>query len=72
MSQGQRDEPFGTGPDSLRLCLHYYSNYVTLRIAEDDEEEYRVDQIKEFDSVNEAEWDSITAAYGEAGWALVY
>ena len=51
------------------LCLHYYSNYVTLRIQGDDEE-YRLDQIKEFENVQYPNWTEISdiaGAYGEAG-----
>ena len=59
----------GSDPDSIpRLCLHYYSNYVTLRIAEDEEnDEYSIDLIKEFDCDSWQRWDRITAACGEAG-----
>ena len=48
------------------LCLHYYSNYVTLRIQEDDEE-YSLDQIKEFENVQHPNWSDISGAYGKAG-----
>ena len=51
------------------LCLHYYSNYVTLRIQGDDEE-YRLDQIKEFENVQHPNWteiSDISGAYEEAG-----
>ena len=48
------------------LCLHYYSNYVTLRIQEDDEE-YSLDQIKEFESVQHPNWNDIISVYGETG-----
>lgn len=47
------------------LCLHYYSNYVTVRIQEDDEV-YSLDQIKEFEDVFQP-WSEVVAAYGEAG-----
>lgn len=46
------------------LCLHYYSNYVTLRIQEDDEE-YSLDQIKEFENVQHPNWSDISGAYGQ-------
>lgn len=67
MSQGRLGS-CGIDPDSVpRLCLHYYSNFVTLRIAEDEEDEYSIDQIKEFESVDHSEWDRITSVFGEAG-----
>lgn len=50
------------------LCLHYYSNYVTLRIAEDDGDEYSLDQIKEFDVENENQsWSDVLARFGPTG-----
>lgn len=51
------------------LCLHYYSNYVTVRIQGDDEE-YSVDQIKEFEDVQHPNWreiSDIAGVYGETG-----
>lgn len=48
------------------LCLHYYSNYVTVRIDEDDE--YSLDQIKEFELVCQP-WSDVVAVYGETGTA---
>lgn len=51
------------------LCLHYYSNYVTLQIQGDDEE-YSLDQIKEFENVQHPNWadiSDIAGAYEEAG-----
>ena len=53
---------------SVMLCLHYYSNYVTLRIAEDDGEEYSLDQIKEFDVEKENQsWSDVLARFGPTG-----
>lgn len=52
------------------LCLHYYSNYVALRLREDNEEEYSLDQIKEFEEERQP-WSEVVAAYGEAGSELV-
>jgi hypothetical protein len=53
---------------SVMLCLHYYSNYVTLRIAEDDGDEYSLDQIKEFDVENENQsWSDVLARFGPTG-----
>lgn len=49
------------------LCLHYYSNYVTVRIQGDDEE-YSLDQIKEFENVQHPNWreiSDIAGAYGQ-------
>ena len=48
------------------LCLHYYSNHVTLRVGEEDGE-YRLDQIKEFESVDQGSWNDILAAHAVAG-----
>lgn len=43
------------------FCLHYYSNHARVKlttIPEEDEEVYRVDQIKEFEEIppNYIEW----------------
>ena len=47
------------------LCLHYYSNYVTLSIAEEDGDEYSLDQIKEFDVENENQsWSDVLVRFG--------
>jgi hypothetical protein len=36
------------------LRLHYFSNLVALQLADQDEEVYRLDQIKEFETVDPA------------------
>lgn len=51
--------------NKIMLCLHYYSNYVTLRIQEDDGE-YSLDQIKEFEEVYQP-WSEIVEECGEPG-----
>lgn len=40
------------------MRLHYYSNHVLSAIPEEDDEVYRIDQIKEFEQVSQAykEW----------------
>lgn len=48
------------------MCLHYYSNYVTLSRVADDDEEYSLDQIQEFASV-EQRWKDYLADYVTSG-----
>jgi hypothetical protein len=48
------------------MCLHYYSNYVTLSRIADEDEEYSLDQIQEFASV-EQRWKDYLADYVTSG-----
>lgn len=44
------------------LRLHYFSNLVALQLPDQDEEVYRLDQIKEFESVDPA-WKEVLSEY---------
>lgn len=48
------------------LCLHYYSNYVTLCL-DNDESEYRLDQIEEFGDIDQTSWNDIATTCGPPG-----
>jgi len=49
------------------LCLHYYSNYVSLCSDDNDENEYRLDQIEEFGNVDQTSWNDIITTCGPPG-----
>lgn len=52
------------------LCLHYYSSYVTLHFDEDDDE-YRIDQIQEFARLGGKEWKDVVAEHVASGYKLL-